>query len=366
MFCARDVEFSGAKIMQQYKGWEEFHVKPIAQKLQLFRKNGNIFDVLYSEQFTRPELEELFKLADSIRAVSKTRRGMRFLSTLLDDKRAMLFFVQPSTRTFLSFQNACHILGMKTSEIRDASTSSEVKGESAEDTIRMFSSYVDLIIMRHFTEGYAEKAAWMLNTHANRPVPVINGGSGKDQHPTQALLDIYTLERAFKNIGGIEGKKIAMVGDLKRGRTVRSLCKLLSLYNGVEFFFVAPDSFGMREDILNELKAKNIKYTITDKFKDIIPQVDAIYSTRLQDEYDISSESIAVDYSNFCFKGEYLDILGKNAVILHPLPRRNEIEISVDNDPRAHYWKQARNGMWIRMALILKVFGREAEVYNFA
>lgn len=352
--------------MQQYHGWNEFHVKPIGEKLPLFRKDGNIFDVLYAEQFTRTELEELFKLSDCIRTISKTRRGMRFLSTLLDDKRAMLFFVQPSTRTFLSFQNACHILGMKTSEIRDASTSSEVKGESAEDTIRMFSSYVDLIIMRHFTEGYAEKAAWMLNTHANRAVPVINGGSGKDQHPTQALLDMYTLERAFKNIGGINSKKIAMVGDLKRGRTVRSLCKLLSLYDGVEFFFVAPDSFGMREDILDELSAKNIKYTITDRFKEIIPQVDAIYSTRLQDEYDVSSESISVDYSAFCFKEEHLSIFGKNSVILHPLPRRNEIEIGVDNDPRALYWKQARNGMWIRMALILKVFGREAEAYNFA
>lgn len=351
--------------MQQYNGWEEFHSKTIEEKLPLFRQNGKVFDVLYAQQFTKDELKELFKIADKIRAISKTRIGTRFLSSLLDDKRAMLFFAQPSTRTFLSFQNACHLLGMKTSEIRDTSTSSEVKGESAEDMIRMFSSYVDLIIIRHYTEGFAEKAAWVLNAHANRSVPIINGGSGKDQHPTQALLDVYTLERAFKDMGGINGKKVAMVGDLKRGRTVRSLCQLLSLYEGVEFFFVAPEAFGMRDDILVSLKEKRIKYTVTDDFKAAIPQVDAIYATRLQDEYDTELDS-AVDYTNFHFKEEYLKILGKNSVILHPLPRRNEIAIGVDKDPRALYWKQARNGMWIRMALILKLFCRENEIHNFA
>ncbi len=352
--------------MQQYRGWEEFSRKPIEDKLPLFRQNGQVFDVLYAQQFAKTELEELFRLADIIRTISKTRNGMRFLGTLLDDKRAMLFFAQASTRTFLSFQNACHILGMKTSEIRDSSTSSEVKGESPEDMIRMFSSYVDLIIIRHFTEGFAERAAWVLNTHANRSVPVINGGSGKDQHPTQALLDMYTLGRAFKDIGGIYGKKIAMVGDLKRGRTVRSLCQLLSLYEGVEFVFVAPESFGMRDDILDMLKTKGMKYTLTENFKETIPNVDAIYSTRLQDEHDLEHESSSVNYDLFSFREEYLPLLGKNSVILHPLPRRNEIEVGVDNDPRAFYWKQARNGMWVRMALILKIFRRENEVLNFS
>lgn len=352
--------------MQQYQGWEKFCNEPLEKKLPLFKKDGQIFDVLYAQQFAKTELEELFYLADRIRNISKTRSGMRFLSSVLNDKRAMLFFAQPSTRTFLSFQNACHILGMQTSEIRDSTTSSEVKGESSEDMIRMFSSYVDLIVIRHFTEGFAEKAAWVLNSHAGRAVPIINGGSGKDQHPTQALLDMYTLERAFKNIGGICGKKIAMVGDLKRGRTVRSLCQLLSLYDGVEFFFVAPESFRMRDDILDMLKAKGAKYTITDKFKDVIPNVDAIYSTRLQDEHDVEQESGGINYDLFSFKEEHLALLKKDAAILHPLPRRNEIEIAVDKDPRALYWKQARNGMWIRMALILKIFRREIEVYNFS
>jgi aspartate carbamoyltransferase catalytic subunit len=177
---------------------------------------------------------------------------------------------------------------------------------------------------------------------------------------------MYTLERAFKNTGGISGKKVVMVGDLKRGRTVRSLCQLLSLYDGVEFFFVAPETFGMREDILKALNNQGIKYTITEKFKEVIPLADAIYSTRLQDEHDIEHESSAINYDLFSFKEEYLKLLCKNAVILHPLPRRNEIEVGVDKDPRALYWKQARNGMWIRMALILKIFSRDEEVYNFA
>ena len=142
----------------------------------------------------------------------------------------MLYFTQPSTRTFLSFNNACHILGMRTSEIRDPSTSSEVKGESFEDSIRTFSSYVDVIVMRTKESGRAAQAARLMNG-IPRPVPVINAGSGSDQHPTQALLDIYTLQRSFEDCGGIDGKVIGMMGDLKRGRTVRSLCYLMKNYS---------------------------------------------------------------------------------------------------------------------------------------
>ncbi len=352
--------------MQKYSGWDEFYNQDIEKKIPFFNTNGKIFDVLYANQFSKPYLQELFTLADRIRFIAKTRQGARFLASTLDDKRAILFFAQPSTRTFLSFQNACHILGIKTSEIRDSSTSSEVKGESPEDMVRTFSSYVDLIIVRHFNEGFAEKAAWVLNTHTSRPIPVINGGSGKDQHPTQALLDIYTLERAFKDIGGLNKRKIAMVGDLGRGRTVRSLCRLLALYDDVEFFFIAPEKFNMRDDILSFLKNRGNKYTITDDFAGTIKKVDAIYSTRLQDEYDTHSESSNIDYTKFSLNHRHLQLLQKHACILHPFPRRDEIEVAVDQDPRALYWKQARNGMWIRAALILKIFSREDEVCHFA
>ena len=170
--------------------------------------------------------------------MAKSRNGARKLQTLLANRRAMLYFTQPSTRTFLSFNNACHILGIRTSEIRDPSISSEVKGESFEDSIRTFSSYVDVIIMRTWGAGMAEQSAALMD-RINRPVPIINAGSGKDQHPTQALLDIYTLERSFEKRGGIDGKVIALMGDLKRGRTasdemkhVRSITVLQSPVRG--------------------------------------------------------------------------------------------------------------------------------------
>ena len=205
-------------------------------------------------------LDRMCNLADLIRQLAKTKSGQFKLRHLLPHKRAMLYFVQPSTRTFLSFQNACHILGLSVSEIRGTSTSSEVKGESPEDTILTFASYVNMIISRHHEAGFAEKTAWVLN-QTHRPVPVLNGGSGPDQHPTQALLDIYTLEREFSHLGGLDNKKIAMVGDLRRGRTVRSLSYLMKNYKGVELFFVAPEVFRMKSDIKEFLERHRSRST---------------------------------------------------------------------------------------------------------
>ena len=202
---------------------------------------SSLFHVIDPRVFERSLLDELCDLATRVRLLAKTDAGARTLHDLLPTRRAMLYFTQPSTRTFLSFSNACHILGMRTSEIRDPSTSSEVKGESFEDSIRTFSSYVDVIVMRTKESGRAAQAAKLMNT-IPRPVPVINAGSGSDQHPTQALLDIYTLDRSFEPQGGIDGKVIGMMGDLKRGRTVRSLCYLMKNYKGVKLVFIAPDA----------------------------------------------------------------------------------------------------------------------------
>jgi len=163
----------------------------------------SLFHIISPKQFSRPLLDELCELTTAARTLAKSRHGARALQMLLADKRAMLYFSQPSTRTFLSFNNACHILGIRTSEIRNASTSSEVKGETVEDSIRTFSSYVDVIIMRSWEQGLAERAAEHMNS-IPRPVPIVNAGSGKDHHPTQALLDIYTLDRSFSERGGID------------------------------------------------------------------------------------------------------------------------------------------------------------------
>ncbi len=341
--------------MQIFKGWKEFKAKPQAEKFQYFSHDKTIHHLIYAQQLTREFTGELFALADKIRDMAKTKKGMDSLQTLASDKRAMLFFVQPSTRTFLSFLNACHILGIKTSEIRDTSTSSEIKGESSEDTIRTFSSYVDLIIVRHAEEGFAEKSAWVLN-QSGRPIPIINGGSGKDEHPTQALLDLYTINRS---LGKIDSKKIAMVGDLKRGRTIRSLSQLLANYKGVEIFFAAPEQYQMKDDILEYLKKRGVPFSLTSDFESVIPKSDVIYCTRIQDEYDENGESKKIDYAKFHFEERHLAHLKKDAIIMHPFPRRLEIATAVDNDSRAKYWEQARNGMWIRAALMLKVLGRE-------
>jgi aspartate carbamoyltransferase catalytic subunit len=348
---------------QDFEGWDEFYARPVDEKLDFFRRDERLLDVIYAQQFDRPFLDYMCKLADMIRLLAKTRVGQSKLRHLLPHKRAMLYFVQPSTRTFLSFQNACHILGLTVSEIRGTSTSSEVKGESQEDTIRTFASYVDLIISRHPEAGFAEKTAWVLN-QTSRPVPVLNGGSGPDQHPTQALLDIYTLEREFRTIGGLDGKKIAMVGDLKRGRTVRSLSYLMKNYRDVELVYVSPEIFRMKDDIKEFLRKHDIPFHETDDFESVMPTVDAIYMTRIQNEYSSDPISEAETYPQFHIKKEHLPKIQTHCAILHPLPRRYEIEISIDKDPRAAYWRQERCGMWIRAALIAHIFRVDQEIMD--
>jgi aspartate carbamoyltransferase catalytic subunit len=346
---------------REFEGWKEFCSRPLQERLPLFSRDGRIYDVLFSQQFNRPFLDSLYGLTNRIRRIAKSREGMIWLHKLHAHQRAMLYFVQPSTRTFLSFLNACHILGFHTSEIRDPQTSSEIKGESPEDSIRTFSSYVDLIIMRHPQEGFAEKTAWLLNDFSDRPVPVINAGSGRDQHPTQALLDVYTLQRSFEEIGGIDGKVIAMVGDLNRGRTVRSLSYLMKNYNGVKILYAAPPAFRIGEDIREFLQSHGIHYEEHDSLESVLPEADAIYMTRIQDEHDVKGESQS-EYEAFSLGKEHLARMKPHAIIMHPLPRRGEIDVMVDKDPRAVYWRQERNGMWTRTALLAVIFGTDEKI----
>lgn len=344
--------------------WDTFQKLATEEKGPYFLRHGRPYHALVAQQFDRPTLDRLCEMAGRIRRIAKTRGGLLFLQDLLSEKRAMLYFAQPSTRTFLSFYAACQILGMHPAEVRDTATSSELKGESPEDSVRTFSSYFDMIIMRHSVGGFAERIAWLLS-NTERPVPVVNAGSGKDQHPTQALLDIYTLQRSFEKIGGIEGKKIAFVGDLARGRTVRSLAWLLTQYPGVKQYFVAPEPLQIGADILELLRKAGMEFEVCCDFEKIIPEVDAIYMTRIQDEWDKGHESQAIDTSRFCFTAAHLEKLKQTAVLMHPLPRRKEIDPAVDSDHRAVYWRQVRNGMWIRAALILTIFERENEVDRY-
>lgn len=313
--------------------------------------------ILTAKQFERNFLEYLFRLTDQIRKIAKSKEGMLFLSNLLPHKRVMLYFTQPSTRTFLSFQTSCHILGMKTSEIRDPTTSSEQKGESLEDSLRTFSSYVDLIIMRSPVAGLCDRIARLLN-ETYRPISVINAGSGPDEHPTQAILDLYTLHRGFEEKGGIKGKKICIIGDLKRGRTVRSLSKMLSLYEDVTIYFVSDPSLQIKEDLRESLlKRKNLDFFETDNLLKALPHADAIYMTRTQSEYELDINIKLKNAEKYHLKSSHLKLLKEDCLILHPMPRCQEIDRAIDLDPRAFYWRQERNGMWTRVALISKILG---------
>jgi aspartate carbamoyltransferase catalytic subunit len=211
----------------------------------------------------------------------------------------------------------------------------------------------------------------------HRTIPVINGGSGKDQHPTQALLDIYTLYQAFS--GGalvrraagekedpFPGKKIAMVGDLKRGRTVRSLSYLLSRFPGVKLYFVSPPELSIGRDILEYLDDYKMDYKLLDALDPLLPELDAVYMTRIQDEYDESpGESAGIDFSRFSLKPQRLADCKPTLAILHPLPRRHEIHVDCDADPRARYWQQVQNGMWMRAALLAYVFSAEQRIKDY-
>jgi aspartate carbamoyltransferase catalytic subunit len=348
----------------QHVSWDAFESLSLSEKAPLLNDRERTFHALIAQQFDRATLERLGDVATMVRRIAKTRGGMNWLQSMLSEKRAMMYFVQPSTRTFLSFYAACQILGIRPAEVRNTENSSEIKGETPEDTVRIFSSYFDMIIMRYPEGGFAERIAWLLS-HSDRPVPVISAGSGKDQHPTQALLDVYTLQRSFEARGGIDGKTVAFVGDLRRGRTVRSLAWLLTQYEGVRQIFVAPKSLQIGEDVLETLDQAGTEYEVTEDFTHVIPQVDAIYMTRLQDEWDRVDGTESVDTSDYYLKAEHMKVLRPEAVILHPLPRRHEIDTAIDSDPRAMYWRQVRNGMWIRAALILRVFDRDAEIDRY-
>ena len=349
--------------------WEEFEKLPLeAKRPYLERQDGTAvpYHTLFAQQFDRPLLERLSTLATRIRRISKTKEGALWLKTLLPHKRAMLYFSQPSSRTFLSHLAACQILGLTTGSVRDTSISSEFKGESHEDSVRTFSSYFDLIIMRTPEKGLAEKMAWELS-NSERPVPILNAGSGKDQHPTQALLDIYTLLRSFEDKGGLANRTVTFCGDLKRGRTVRSLSYLLTNFDNIRQVFVAPPQLQVPEDVISVLEAKGVRYAVSNNLKEAVSLSDAVYMTRIQDEWDDSKgESAKIDTSAFKFGAEHLKLLPKDGVIMHPLPRRDEIAVCCDHDPRAMYWRQMRNGMWIRSALIATTFGLEKTILESA
>jgi aspartate carbamoyltransferase catalytic subunit len=301
--------------------------------------------IIESQQFTRPLLTEVFNVANHMERIL-VRGGTQDYN----NKIMATLFYEPSTRTRLSFEAAMHRLGGRVISTENASEfSSGASGESLEDTIKVLNNYSDVIVLRHNEIDGSKRAA------AVSQVPVVNAGDGKGgQHPTQALLDLYTI---YKERGSIEGLKIVMVGDLANGRTVRSLSYLLGKFERVKLYFVAPSFMQMRNDILEYLDKHDVWYELTDSLDSLLGEADVIYQTRI--EKDRMGDR-AVEYDRFA--GSYFissDTLAKthrSARIMHPLPRLNEISPDVDNDIRAAYFRQARNGILIRTALLTMLF----------
>ena len=254
-------------------------------------------------------------------------------------------FYEPSTRTRLSFESAMARLGGTVLSTESAGEySSAAKGETLEDTIRTVEGYADTIILRHFQAGSARRAANAAS------VPIINAGDGPGQHPTQALLDVYTIQR---EIGRLDNFSIGMVGDLANGRTVRSLAYVLSMYNNVKMYFVAPDVVKMKDDIKDFLTEQGVAWEEVDDLKAVSADVDVLYQTRIQKErFQDRPEDYDKAKGKYIIDDDVMKLLPKNGVVMHPLPRVDEIDPAVDADPRAAYFRQARNGLYVRMALL--------------
>ena len=295
--------------------------------------------LIEARQFERKWLEkELFPLAKEMEEIAK-RGG----SDVLKEKKMISFFYEPSTRTRCSFEAAMTLLSGRVifSTENARQFSSAAKGETLEDTIRILNGYYpDVIVLRYDKEGGAKIAAQFSS------VPIINAGDGTGEHPTQALLDIYTIQ---KELGKIDGISIAMVGDLARGRTVHSLSYLLGQFSNIKIYFVSPKSLKMKDEIKEYLKKQNIIFSEETDLKKVASLVDVIYQTRIQKERG----SMLKDSEGFYIVNqEILNLMKKEAMIMHPLPRLDEISPDVDKDPRAAYFRQAENGLYVRMALL--------------
>lgn len=302
--------------------------------------------VIESQQFTVPGIMELFDLAGEMERIA-ARGGTRDY----EQKIMATLFYKPSTRTRFSFEAAMHRLGGRVLATESAREfSSEIHGEQLEDTIRIIGETCDVIVLRHHEQGAARRAALV------SPVPVINAGDGEGgQHPTQALLDLHTIYRECKTLDGLS---IAFLGALDKGRTVRSLAYLLSKFQRVQLFFVAPKEVQIGSDILRYLEEQNVRFTLTSDVRLIAQQADVLYQTRI--EKDRLHEK-SLDRAQFNIDAKVLAMLKPEAIIMHPLPRSVEISPEVDKDPRAAYFRQAKNGLYVRMALLKMLFDENDE-----
>ena len=299
-------------------------------------KNRNLISI---SDYNKEEYLYILKLAEDFEKnpVQDVAKG-KVVATL---------FFKPSTRTRLSFESAVCRMGAKVIGFSDASNSSTAKGESLADTIRTVSCYADLIVMRHPLEGAARVASEVAT------VPVINAGDGANQHPTQCMLDLYSI---MKTQGTLDNLNIAMVGDLKYGRTVHSLVEAMSNFN-TTFHLVSPESLKLPSQVKMHIKRKNLKYFQYTEIPDVMDKVDILYMTRVQRERFLDIQDYEKVKNSYVLDKSMLINCKPNMKVLHPLPRVNEIATNVDATPQAYYFQQAQNGVYVRQALIAAILG---------
>ncbi|MGA2767316.1 MAG: aspartate carbamoyltransferase [Candidatus Bathyarchaeia archaeon] len=297
-------------------------------------------DIISIKDFSREEINYIFKTAKTMEPLAL--KG----SQMLRGKILATLFYEASTRTRLSFESAMQRLGGSTIGFAEAEIASVRKGENLADTVRTVENYADVIALRHPLEGAARLAAEFSK------VPILNGGSGAEEHPTQALLDLYTM---VKERGKVDGLKIAFAGDLRYGRTVHSLAYALSLYD-VELFLVSPETLRMRREVLQTIKER-IPVTEKTSLEKIVPLVDVLYVTRIQKERFPDPAEYAKVKGSYRVDLQSLSEAKKDLIILHPLPRVDEIATEVDDTPYARYFQQVRNGIVVRMALLALILG---------
>ncbi len=288
--------------------------------------------------FTPEELDRLFDLANDI------ERNPSKYAHACDGRILATCFYEPSTRTRLSFESAMIRLGGRVIGFSDAASSSASKGESVSDTIRIISCYADICAMRHPKEGAPMVAA------EKSKIPVINAGDGGHQHPTQTLTDLLTI-RSLK--GSLGNFTIGLCGDLKFGRTVHSLINALVRYDNIRFLFISPEELKCPDYITEMLRDKGISYREVIRLEDVMPELDLLYMTRVQKERFFNEEDYIRLKDFYILDTAKMELAGKDMLVLHPLPRVNEISVEVDADPRAAYFRQAQYGVYVRMALIL-------------
>lgn len=303
--------------------------------------------VLTTKQFlSRNVLENIFSIADELER--KDRKGK--VPQLLKGKILATLFYEPSTRTRFSFETAMLKLGGQIITTENAKDfSSAIKGETIEDTVCVVGNYVDAIVLRHPGNGTAAKAAEV------SLVPIINSGDGSREHPTQALLDLYTIK---KELGRVDNLKIGLVGDLLYGRTIHSLISLLSIFKNIDLYLISPKELKLPGEYKKILRDKGIKFAEDDSVEKIISLVDVLYMTRIQKERFKSLSLYDKVKNSFIIDKDMMDKFPKKSIIMHPLPRVKEISTDVDKDKRAAYFRQAGNGLYIRMALLKICLGK--------